>query len=152
MQVTQEGEQTALLMAYHAAGYAESTNPANAYRLAHLPQVKARVQALQSEHYERVGITADLIREQLARIAMPDLGELYDDHGCIRHPTQMPPELLDAIQSIEMNEYQMPEKVKFEPRIQALSLLMKHMGMLQNSSKNGAAPINITIGEKDARL
>lgn len=97
MVVRDDGEEAALLRAYGEAGYAESSNPANARRLANDPRVKAKVAELHTAHYEKLGVTADLVREQIIKAAMPDLSQLYDEYSRIKHPTQMDPHLLDAM-------------------------------------------------------
>ncbi|MBA3755319.1 MAG: terminase small subunit [Nitrosomonas sp.] len=120
------------------AGYSAHTAQEQGSRLLSIVMVKDKVQELMDRRTNRLDITADLVLDEIRKLATVDLSQAYDRAGRLLHPTEMPEEVRKAIAGIEvMEEYEgkgqertaigQTKKVKFYDKAKALELLGKHL-------------------------
>lgn len=122
------------------AGYAPKQAVSQASRLMRDPKIQARIAELMSARAKRVEIDADQVLEELSRIGFSDVRALFDDRGAIKDTKDWPRSLARAIASIEVNELfdydggqrkliGQVKKIRFWPKVQALELMGRHVGM-----------------------
>lgn len=125
-------------------------------RLMRLPHVSAYIEKLKAERAKRVDIKADEVLLELSRIAFSDLRKLFDENGAVTDPKKWPKSLARAVASIEVDElydYEdgrrinigQKKKVKFWPKVPALELLGKHLGMFKNEVDLGKETLEALV-------
>lgn len=121
--------------------------------------LNSNVRSLVEWHFEQVAIRnridKDEIVQILAKMARFDIAEIYDDNGAIKpiheisHSARMSIEGIDTSEIWERDEQGeiqhigQLKKIKVSSRIQALNLLMKHLGMFEKDNKQKRAQIAI---------
>jgi phage terminase small subunit len=121
------------------AGYsARTANEQGARLLAHV-SVRSAVQDGVSQRAERTEITADRVLKELARIAFFDIRKLYAEDGTMKLPTELDDDTAAALVGIDIQESVSGQeggpiittrKAKVIDRTAALTLAMRHLGML----------------------
>lgn len=107
------------------AGYTGKNDP---WRVLAKPAVKAYVAEYRSMAAERAGVNADMLMQHLAAIIGFDMARLYDDEGKLKPVHQLDDETRRAISEIE--EKQFGRKTKAYDKLSAITLAMKHLGLL----------------------
>lgn len=120
------------------AGYSEKTARQQGQRLLTKVDIQSRIAELKEERSRRIDITADMVVQEIAKIAFSDLGDFmtWNVDGEI---SMLPQEDIDTavLQSIKSNRILRPIgedeeiidaslEVKLHPKMKALELLYKH--------------------------
>lgn len=120
------------------AGYAPNNARKLASEVLKRPMVRAKVQAAMDARSKRTAITADIVLQELLKIARCDLSEAYDAKGNLLPIKDMPEDCRRAIAGIKVFEefegfgkerFKIGEvrEVKFWDKPKALELLGKHL-------------------------
>lgn len=106
------------------------------------PEISAALAAAQQKRGERTEITADRVLKELARIAFFDIRKLYDESGALKNPKDLDDDTAAALTGIDIQETVIPggegapvittRKAKVIDRTGALTLAMRHLGMLKD--------------------
>ncbi len=97
--------------------------------------ISARISELQAAGIKRVELNSDTILKEIRRLALSDIGELFDDEGLLLPIKQMPREIRACISSIEVKEDEggvTTTKIKLWPKGQQLALAAQHLELLVN--------------------
>lgn len=140
------------------AGYSERTAYSQGERLLRNVEVASAIDAAMKERAKRNEITADMIVQELARVAFLDLSQAYDEHGRLLPLHFMPEDVRCSLSSVESFEERDSEgnvightrKLKANDKLRALELLGKHLGMFETKVKVGGYadnPIRVLIEE-----
>jgi len=100
-------------------------------------KINARIAELKSEQFKRTMLSADRILEEIARLAMVDIGQAFDDMGQLKPLSEIPEDVRRAMAGVEVNELfdgqgdqksviGLAKRVKFYDKTKALELLGKH--------------------------
>lgn len=121
------------------AGYSPGSARAIAGQLLAIPHVMAEVSRLEALQLKKAGITAEVILDQLRRIAMFDPADVYDQAGNLKHPKDWPTDARLSLASFDVvirntqagdGIVDKVAKVKLSDRMAALEMLAKHLGLL----------------------
>lgn len=143
--------------AYKRAGYAAQGNAAevNAARLLRNAQVQTAVAVAMKARSERTHITQDRVLRELARIAFFDIRRLYNADGTLKRPDQLDDEaaaVLAGVDVVEQMTYSadgdgeltptptLTKKAKVFDKTAALTLAMRHLGMLNDKLELSKKP------------
>ncbi len=97
------------------AGYSQSSAAVQGCRLLANPQIRDGIAILQQERADRVGVTADRVLDELARIGFAD------SHQRIRWD--------DAVLVVE-TAAGVPQRIKMADKLMALEKIARHLGMI----------------------
>jgi len=124
------------------AGYSARTAEWIGPRLVTQSHVAAEIAAAQHARAERTEVTADRVLKELARIAFFDIRKLYSDDGTLKNPKDLDDDTAAALTGIDIQETVVPggegaptittRKAKVIDRTGALTLAMRHLGMLKD--------------------
>ena len=127
------------------SGYSVKNADTIGLQLLNKTQVAAEIGRRMAERSKRLGVNADRIVTELAKIAFANAGDIIDPvDGCIKEDAA--PEDLAAIQSIKVKTMDgakmssMELEVKLSEKTKALELLGKHIGMW-----NDKIDVNVTL-------
>jgi phage terminase small subunit len=120
------------------AGYSARTADVQASQILSIPKVAAAVEAAIGERSKRTEITGDSVLRELLLIATADIGQAFDEAGCLLPLGEMPENTRRAISAIESDELfdgvgkdrkriGLMRKVKFWDKPRALEMLGKHL-------------------------
>jgi|SRR5882724_6265468 len=130
-------------------GYSKKTADVQGPRLLGKVRVRAAVDALLAKITEKAEITAEDILRSLAKIAFLDFRKAFNDDGTLKSVRDMPPEVAEAISSIETDDaHGEIKKIKFWDKTKALEMLGRHLEMFTDKTKltDGAgAPVIIQM-------
>lgn len=132
------------------AGYSAKTAKTQGARLLTDEDIAAAVAVAMDERAARTDITADRVLEEVARLAFLDVVHLLNPDGTLKRVDEMSPEARAALAGLEVLEMRGDEdapvallkKIKLTDKLGALTLLMRHMGMLNDKLKVGGDPEN----------
>lgn len=141
-----------------AAGCSEASAPVSAARMSKNVSVMTYlatkrggiVQKLESEY----GLTLDRVLRELAACALFDPAKMYDANGGLLPVSQMDEMTRRAIAGIDVKEEIDMEsglingyskKVRLQPKIAALELAGRHLGMWGDKDTGGMSILNINI-------
>lgn len=88
--------------AYTAAGYSGKNTAAKAYRVLSLPQVQEELKIQLKRRQQDKKVTADKVIEELAKVALVDVREFFNDDGTFKHPKEMNETIAAAVSSIDL--------------------------------------------------
>jgi phage terminase small subunit len=125
-------------------------------RLLKRPAVAAYIEKLKAARSKRTDIKADDVLRELSYVAFSDVRRLFDENGAISDPRKWPKSLARAVCSIEVEElYEhdgtrrinigQKKKVKFWPKVPALEMLAKHLGMFRNEVSLGKETLEALV-------
>jgi phage terminase small subunit len=86
------------------AGYSARTADVQASEILSIPKVAAAVEAAIGERSKRTEITGDSVLRELLLIATADIGQAFDEAGCLLPLGEMPENTRRAISGIESDE------------------------------------------------
>jgi phage terminase small subunit len=126
--------------AARAAGYKTPSQAAN--KLMKQPQINAAIGKAIHERMSNSKITAARVLEELSYIAFSDIRQILEPDGSFRQIGSLDDATARAISEIdikvdmdEQGNSKTTAKVRFASKLQALELIMKHLGMLQGNLK-----------------
>lgn len=123
------------------AGYSAKTAHVIGHELLRKPEIAEAVSIAQHERGQRTEITADRVLKELARIAFFDIRKLYDEAGNLKKPHELDDDTAAALVGIDTQETStngedasiiITRKAKVIERTAALTLAMRHLGMLKD--------------------
>lgn len=125
------------------AGYKASTAKEQGHRLLTNVHISAQIQRAMEERAIRTGITAERVVREVAKLAFLDIAGAFDAEGGLLPLKDMDPDVRAALASLEIAEISSPEgiaigrvkKIKLADKVAALTLLMRHLGMLNDKLK-----------------
>lgn len=124
------------------AGYSKAAAGALGYDLLQIPKVAARVKQLMDERAARVQITQDRVLRELARLAFSDLRQAFREDGTLKLPHEWDDDTAAAMAGVDTTTSSVggddspitltTKKVKVFDKSAALTLAMRHLGMLND--------------------
>jgi phage terminase small subunit len=149
------------------AGYSAKTAEQQAYQLLQKTSVSAAIAAAQQKRAERTEITQDRVLLELSRIAFFDLRRLYREDGSLKAMSELDDDAAAVLAGVDVVETKgnaevggaagirhIPEfvkKVKIPDKVGALTLCMKHLGMLTEKVEH-SGNVTIQASQLDERL
>lgn len=128
------------------AGYSPKTATAIASENLSKPSISAAIACAMAERSKRTGITQDRILEELAKVAFIKLTDIVDDTGKIK--ADATDEDRACIESIKYKRtdtdtgYSEEREVKASPKLKALELIGRHLGMFESHSSKEQLKLN----------
>lgn len=125
------------------AGYSPRTAGAQGEALLKNPEVAQFVKFEMDERSKRTRVTADRVIEELSRIAFFDIRKAFRPDGTLMSVDEMDQDARAVIVSLDVHDLHDREgnptgrmsKVKLADKLGALTLLMRHMGLLNDKLK-----------------
>lgn len=131
------------------AGYSVKTADQQGSRMLANVKVQEEIGRAMAERSKRTGVNQDKVVLELAKIAFVKITDIVDEHGKIR-PDAAEDDLA-CIESVKYKESKIEagssveREVKISPKLKALELLGKHLGMWNDKlNVNITAPVVIT--------
>jgi phage terminase small subunit len=120
------------------AGYSSKSAPVQAHRLLRNDKVQAEIQNLMDERGTRLEITADIVLQELAKLALYDPRKLFNSDGSPKHITELDKNTAVAISGFDVHElfdgdgeqkhaYGLMKKIRLADKIRALEQIGKHL-------------------------
>ncbi len=128
------------------AGYSPKTATAIASENLAKPNISAAIACAMAERSKRTGITQDRVLEELAKVAFIKLTDIVDDTGKIK--ADATDEDRACIESIKYKRtdtdtgYSEEREVKASPKLKALELIGRHLGMFESHSSKEQLKLN----------
>lgn len=128
------------------AGYSPKTATAIASENLVKPNISAAIACAMAERSKRTGITQDRVLEELAKVAFIKLTDIVDDTGKIK--ADATDEDRACIESIKYKRtdtdtgYSEEREVKASPKLKALELIGRHLGMFESHSSKEQLKLN----------
>lgn len=137
------------------AGYSAKTAGCIGWENLKKPEIQAAIKAAQKQRLERLGVRADRVLEEAARLAFVDVRRLYDVNGDLLPVTDLDDETAAAVAGLEVLEEWRgrgddrelvghTKKIRLWNKLEGLTLLAKHLRLLQEGDSNNERPL-ITI-------
>jgi len=126
------------------AGYSRKTAAVIATKMLRFPNVAAAIKHRIGAREQRTEITQDRVLKELARIAFFDIRKLYDEDGSLKRPTDLSDEAaavlagVDVVEMADGAKSHVPmytKKAKVFDKTTALTLAMRHLGMLTDKTE-----------------
>lgn len=110
-------------------------------KLIHDPRIAKRIQEIQAEHFADLGITAERVKAELARVAFASAAGLFDEEGRLIPVHELPDDVAATITGIDVEVQQkmrkdddgnlvaedvVTKKIKRADKMAALALLARH--------------------------
>lgn len=122
------------------AGYSKRTAAFIAAENLKKPYIAREIQKAMDERAERTGVSAERVLQEIARIAFFDLRKAFNPDGSLRPISDMDDETAAVVASLDVTELLdgdgMPtgrlKKIRFADKLGALTLLARHLGMLND--------------------
>ena len=143
------------------AGYSPATANEQAARLLAKDSVSQAVSEAQKASLERIWITADRVKQELARLAVSDVRGYVDAKGHLKNLHDLTDDQAAALASIEVTKertytkgnedstvIEYTTKVKSWDKLKALDLLSRHFGLL----KDDAPAVQVNVLTKVERV
>lgn len=113
----------------------------SAWQMLQNEDVQDYIQQLEADISSRVGITAEKVKREIARIAFSDIRDYYTEEGTLKQPGDLSDDAAAALSGIEVDELfgfnpmadqkekiGETKKIKLYDKLGALEKLMKHLG------------------------
>lgn len=124
------------------AGYAKGSASSTACKLLDMAEIQERIKALIEARAARTQTDQDLALNEIKLLALSDIGEAFDESGCLKPLKDMPAHIRRCIASIEVDEiisgtYKIGQtkKLKFWDKKGSLELLGRHLKMFTDVVK-----------------
>lgn len=117
------------------AGYTTKTAGQQGFRLLKNAEIQAAIADAEAERRERVGINADRVLLELAKIGFADIADYVDAAGAsvaVKELDQISDDKRGAIASIKSTRDGV--EVKLADKLRALELIGKHIGMFRGDT------------------
>lgn len=151
------------------AGYScKAKNRASeiAYQLLQKAPVKEALQKSMEERLLMIGVQAERVLTELARVGFSDIRSLYNDDGSLKHPRDWDTDTASAVAGIEfMEEFEghgkdrkyigTTKKIRVFDKVRALEILGKHLGIFPTEKKDddgGVKEVSMTNLELSAKI
>lgn len=124
------------------AGYAPKSAAQTADDLLRIPQVAAEIANAMADRARRTEITQDRVIKEVARLAFLDIRKAFNEDGTFKPLHEMDDDTAAALAGLDAIELREDgaaigtlKKLKLSDKTAALTLLMRHMGMLNDKLK-----------------
>lgn len=125
------------------AGYSARTANEQGARLLADVSVAAAIRAAMAERSRRTQVTGDRVLEELAKIAFFDIREAFNPNGTLKPLDEMTPDARAVIANLDVSDVHDRDgnvvgrlsKVRLADKVAVLTLLMRHLGMLNDKIK-----------------
>jgi phage terminase small subunit len=124
------------------AGYSARNADKIGHQLLGKTRVSDEISLGMKAREKRTGITQDRVLQELARIAFFDIRKLYKDDGSLKRPDELDDDaaaVLSGVDVMEMSGNDGPvtltKKAKVFDKTAALTLAMRHLGMLKDKTE-----------------
>ena len=125
------------------AGYSSRTANEQGARLLADVSIAAAIRVAMAERARRVGITADRVLQEVAKLAFLDIAGAFNPDGTMKPLHEIDPDVRAALAGLEVAEIAGDEgqaigrlrKIKLADKTANLTLLMRHLGMLNDKVK-----------------
>ena len=148
------------------AGYSVKNADNLGPRLVGKSQVAEAIEKAMKSRLQKIGVYAERVLTELARVGLSDIRKLYDEDGRLKHPKDWDEETSAAVAGVEvMEEFEgkgkdkkhigTTKKVRVFDKVRALESLGKHLGLFPTDKKDdegGIREINLTNLELSAKL
>ena len=145
------------------AGYSPHTAEQQASRLLRNVKVQQAVKAAVAERMKRVALSAENVLEQLRRLVMFDIRDLYRDDGTLREPHEWPDEVASAITGLDVEEIReydavtkrqvlvgFTKKPRVASRLEAIKLAMQYHQLIgADRLQDGALEPGAALGRSE---
>ena len=135
------------------AGYSTRTANEQGARLLANVSVRSALTAAMQAREKRTHITQDRVLQELARIAFFDIRRLYREDGTLKNPGELDDEAAAVLAGVDVVEQQtvsvedgeitrtptFTKKAKVFDKGTALTLAMRHLGMLQDKVEHSGS-------------
>jgi len=116
------------------SGYSENTSRKGA--LLHVPKIQQYLKERMAERSQRLEITHDMILRELSKIAFSNMGNYYDEYGCLKRMNELTVDEKGAIAFYDIVEIQDGEgyrvgtqsRIKLHNKMSALDKIARHLG------------------------
>lgn len=131
------------------AGYSERTAAEQGYDLLRRPHIAAAIAARHKKQLEKADLTAARLREELRRNCFFDIRNIYEQNGNLKPITELADDEAACIAGVEVvkrnltggdDEIDEIHKVKINPKLQAIELAAKLLGLLEHDDPNEDRP------------
>lgn len=129
------------------AGYSAKTAGEQAGRLLGDVRIQEYIQELKTERSDRTNITADMVVQEIAKVAMLNVEDFYDDIG-LKPLSELDDKAKAAISSYQTkrikvgkDEWEDIPIMKVHDKMKALELLGKHVGVFEKDNHQ-KKPVN----------
>jgi phage terminase small subunit len=142
--------------AYIAAGYSKNGAAQSAERLLRNAEIAAAIAVKTSQQLEKVGITAERVKERLATIAFADIRDLHDTDGNLKPLSALTKEQAAVIAQFEVIKKNAAagdgvvdtvHKVRLADQMKALEMLGKHFGLFVEKVEHSGAMTLMWAGD-----
>ncbi len=127
------------------AGYSENSAQEIASENLSKPIVKSYVEKLQQEISKRTEITADMVVNEIAKLAFSNQQDYIEDGNDIKDISKIDRDKAAAVESIQTTTSTTKDgtttvsvKIKQHSKVQALEQLAKHLGLYEKDNKQKA--------------
>jgi phage terminase small subunit len=120
------------------AGYNGKAAALWGHRTLKRPDVSAAIAAQMDRRQRRTEVTQDRVVEELARIALLDVRQFYDEAGNLRDIHELPEQTAAALRGMDVvieSGGERVRKIHLADKVKALELLGRHMGMFDDRLK-----------------
>lgn len=125
------------------AGYSPRTANEQGARLLADVSVAEAIKAAMDERAKRTGITTDRVLQEVAKLAFLDIAGAFSADGTMKPLHEIDPDVRAALAGLEVAEITGDEgqvvgrlrKIKLADKTANLTLLMRHLGMLNDKVK-----------------
>lgn len=137
------------------AGYSARSANTQAARLLANVNIRARVDALMAQRSRRVGVSADRVVRELARLAFVSAPDVVDSGSGAVRPGASEDDLA-AIASVRVKTAtfdagdSVEREVKLCDKLKALELLGKHLGMFDKKESKDISGVTIVLEPREA--
>lgn len=139
--------------AYKSCRKDETAN-VNGSKLLRNTKVQEYIAEKQQEMQERNKITQDTIIQELAKIALFNIKDIYNEDGTLKKVTELDDDTAKAISGVKILQKAGAMKIilsKTNDKTKALELLGKHLGMFKenvNLTQDKPFEVNINVKKK----
>ena len=140
--------------AYKSCRKDETAN-VNGSKLLRNTKVQEYIAEKQQEMQERNKITQDTIIQELAKIALFNIKDIYNEDGTLKKVTELDDDTAKAISGVKILQKAGAMKIilsKTNAKTKALELLGKHLGMFKenvNLTQDKPFEVNINVKKKN---
>ena len=135
------------------AGYSAKTSEQLGHQLLKKAWVRDAIQVAMDQRSAKIEITSDAVLQELAKLAFVDIRELFDDHGRLLPPHQLPDNIAPAISSVEVTTSRIPDgeaadvehtsKIRLWDKKGSLELLGKHLKLFADRVEHDIKTVSV---------
>jgi len=137
-------------------GYSENTSRKGA--LLHVPKIQQYLKEAMNRRSQRLEITHDMILRELSKIAFSNMGNYYDEYGCLKRMNELTVDEKGAISYYDIVEIQDAEgyrvgtqsRIKLHNKMSALDKIARHLGFYGTLGKEVKGEREKAKGEEDS--